>query len=270
MFADTLLRTGLKLSALELEVVMGVTPRGSYCRDTLELSRLLDLYAMLGVPVQATLGYPSAADKAPHGDADQRVGLGWWRDGYSQAAQADWAAAFLSLVLCKPFVRAAYWTHLTDAEPHLFPNCGLVALDGTAKAALSELVRLRAGASEVTLPPRPPPTGGGIACQRRNPRRLSAAGVRSRPMIPENDPALRSFLDVPPASHFPIQNLPFGVFRRDGDEPHIGVAIGEWILDLAALQGAGLSSEPPAAGGGASRLPPLTREARWANTRSTA
>lgn len=58
-------------------------------------------------------------------------------------------------------------------------------------------------------------------------------------MIPENDPALRSFIDVPPESHFPIQNLPFGVFRRDGEQ-HIGVAIGTWIVDLHALDAAGL------------------------------
>lgn len=143
MFADTLLRTGLKLSALELEVVMGVSPRGSYCRDTLELSRLLDMYALLGVPLQATLGYPSSAEKEPQGDPDQRVGLGYWRDGFTPTAQADWTAAFLALVLCKPYVRAAYWTHLADAEPHQFPNCGLLAADGGAKAALAELVRLR-------------------------------------------------------------------------------------------------------------------------------
>ena len=36
LFADTLIRSGLNLAALEIEVVMGVTPRGSYCRDLLE------------------------------------------------------------------------------------------------------------------------------------------------------------------------------------------------------------------------------------------
>src|SRR5437763_14320340 len=58
-------------------------------------------------------------------------------------------------------------------------------------------------------------------------------------MIPENDPALRSFINVPPESRFPIQNLPYGVFRRDG-EPRIGVAIGKWIVDLRALETVGL------------------------------
>ena len=41
-----------------------------------------------------------------------------------------------------------------------------------------------------------------------------------------NDPKLRSFIDVAPDSHFPIQNLPYGVFSaKDGLAPRIGVAI---------------------------------------------
>jgi fumarylacetoacetase len=52
-----------------------------------------------------------------------------------------------------------------------------------------------------------------------------------------HDPSLRSWVES--ANHggdFPIQNLPFGVFRRRGDAGpgRIGVAIGEMILDLAA------------------------------------
>ena len=39
---------------------------------------------------------------------------------------------------------------------------------------------------------------------------------------------------------FPIQNLPFGVFSRNGDSPRCGVAIGDRVLDLAALEEAGL------------------------------
>jgi fumarylacetoacetase len=55
-------------------------------------------------------------------------------------------------------------------------------------------------------------------------------------MNPSNDPALRSFVPAAADSHFPIQNLPYGVFRRRGDSAfHIGVAIGEHILDLTLL-----------------------------------
>ncbi len=143
LFADTLLRTGLKPAALDLEIVMGVTPRGSYCRDPLDLSRLLDLYALLGVPLQVTLGYPSSRAAATDADPDLRVDAGCWKSGFTPETQADWAAAFASLALCKPYVRSVVWTHLTDAEPHHFPNCGLLDARNKPKPALEPLTKLR-------------------------------------------------------------------------------------------------------------------------------
>ncbi|WP_184259117.1 fumarylacetoacetase [Rhodopseudomonas rhenobacensis] len=60
-----------------------------------------------------------------------------------------------------------------------------------------------------------------------------------------NDPSLRSFVTVDPRSDFPIQNLPYGVFSTASQpSPRIGVAIGEFVLDLAALASAGLLDVP--------------------------
>ena len=47
---------------------------------------------------------------------------------------------------------------------------------------------------------------------------------------------LRSFIDVAPDSHFPIQNLPFGVFQPKQAKPRVGVAIGDLIVDLSVLE----------------------------------
>src|SRR3954470_7228586 len=57
-------------------------------------------------------------------------------------------------------------------------------------------------------------------------------------MMPHpNDPSLRSFIPVDPASDFPIQNLPYGVFSAtDGLAPRVGVAIGDYVLDLWELE----------------------------------
>jgi len=49
------------------------------------------------------------------------------------------------------------------------------------------------------------------------------------------DPALRSFVDYDEKSHFPIQNLPFGIFEEQG-HVRAGVRIGEMVLDLALLE----------------------------------
>ncbi len=46
-----------------------------------------------------------------------------------------------------------------------------------------------------------------------------------------------SFIEVQPQSHFPIQNLPYGVFSQGPESrPRVGVAIGDWVLDLAFLE----------------------------------
>ena len=53
-----------------------------------------------------------------------------------------------------------------------------------------------------------------------------------------HDPARRSFVESAnaPGCDFPIQNLPFGVFRPGaGKPPRVGVAIGDRILDVAAV-----------------------------------
>ncbi|MGE0160192.1 MAG: fumarylacetoacetase [Gemmatimonadales bacterium] len=42
-----------------------------------------------------------------------------------------------------------------------------------------------------------------------------------------------------PGCDFPIQNLPFGIFRAGGRGPRVGVAIGSQVLDLAALAESG-------------------------------
>lgn len=54
-------------------------------------------------------------------------------------------------------------------------------------------------------------------------------------MIKANDPALQSWIEIPTNSDFPIQNLPFGIFKTDYLTPVAGVAIGNFVLDLVYL-----------------------------------
>ncbi|HYG02054.1 MAG TPA: fumarylacetoacetase [Chryseosolibacter sp.] len=54
-------------------------------------------------------------------------------------------------------------------------------------------------------------------------------------MLKANDPKLRSWVEVSPGSDFPIQNLPFGIFKTKYLTPVAGVAIGDYVLDLVYL-----------------------------------
>ncbi len=51
-----------------------------------------------------------------------------------------------------------------------------------------------------------------------------------------NDPARKSWIDVPENSDFPIQNIPFGVFLTKDDVITIGTRIGNCAIDMGALQ----------------------------------
>src|SRR5262245_3977668 len=57
-------------------------------------------------------------------------------------------------------------------------------------------------------------------------------------MSPANDPKLTSWVPVPALSDFPVQNLPFGIFRKR-DFCGAGVAIGDHVVDLVLLHSKG-------------------------------
>lgn len=64
-------------------------------------------------------------------------------------------------------------------------------------------------------------------------------------MNPTNDPALVSWVETARGSDFPIQNLPWGIFSCGEKSPRAGVAIGDRVLDVAALADAGLLGDLP-------------------------
>lgn len=46
----------------------------------------------------------------------------------------------------------------------------------------------------------------------------------------------QTWVPVPEGSDFPVQNLPYGVFTPRGSaQARVGVAIGEFVLDLSAV-----------------------------------
>ena len=59
-----------------------------------------------------------------------------------------------------------------------------------------------------------------------------------------------SWIEIPDGSPFGPDNLPLGVFRHGDEEPRVGAAIGDQIIDLAPvasaqmLDGAQLFAEP--------------------------
>ncbi len=58
-------------------------------------------------------------------------------------------------------------------------------------------------------------------------------------------PTAKSWVKVDPDSHFPIQNLPFGMVELGGDQHTLVTRIGDYAVDVIALADEGLISDDP-------------------------
>ena len=140
---DALLRSGVGLAGVNLELAAGYLPRGSAYRDLLEISRLIDAWSVLGVPIHATLACPSSSDDDALAGSEWEVEPRMWAKPIDDEGQADWIDHVLELLLAKPSIAGVSLTHFSDGEPHLFPQAGLLRGDGIPKPALERIMAQR-------------------------------------------------------------------------------------------------------------------------------
>jgi hypothetical protein len=141
--ADSLARAELGLAGVGLEIAPGMSSPGSLMRDLFEFSRLLDLYALINLPLHVTFAFPSAATPDPNSTEGVIVESDQWPVLPDEIVQRDWAARWIALAAAKPFVRSVTWRQATDAVPHLFPHAGLFRPDGSAKPIVEWLKDFR-------------------------------------------------------------------------------------------------------------------------------
>ncbi len=138
-FADALLRFGLGLSGINLEVNFGYRRLGTLPRDLLDFSRLVDTWSRLEVPLHVTISFPGCTDVRSEA-VQQQVWPCPWGDGWSEPAQAEWLDQVVALLMAKPSVVGVFWGRLVDPpDGHPYPGSGLVRPDGTPKPALERL-----------------------------------------------------------------------------------------------------------------------------------
>jgi hypothetical protein len=138
-FADALLRAGLGLSGVMLEINVGYHPIGTLPRDLLEFSRQLDYWSILGVPLFLSLCAPSSGQDDPLAVRPVRV----WPEGWDARAQQSWINRHVPMFLSKSYVEGILWNQLRDGEPHELPHGGLFDLGRVPKPALRQLASLR-------------------------------------------------------------------------------------------------------------------------------
>lgn len=128
-YAESVLNLGLGVDGLGLRLQLGAPSSGQSTRDLMMISSIIDRYAAMERPLHITaVGAPSAPivvaappAKSSAEDDDQVViparqhAAGRWRGPWSEAAQAEWLADVVSILVSKPSVASICWQDLADA-----------------------------------------------------------------------------------------------------------------------------------------------------------
>lgn len=130
VFADTLMRGGYTLSGIELEMLCGEGPRASQPRTLLDSYRLLDLFALLGIPLELAIG--TALGKPAVDLADPPPGT----------CPPNWATdtAFFGLSVSQ--VSSIYWDAWSAAGASRLPGSALWANGAAVGDTLEKLATL--------------------------------------------------------------------------------------------------------------------------------
>ncbi len=143
-FADTLVRGGLGLAGIGLELNLGYWPGGSVMRDPLEISRLVDRWSQLGVPLVLQLSMPSQDSADPLARHHEKPKYCQPFSPFTPTEQAAVVKRLGTLLLAKQPVQALFWNQVRDDSPHDYPLGGLVDMGGKLKPFVAVLAKLRA------------------------------------------------------------------------------------------------------------------------------
>ena len=142
-FADTLVRGELGVAGVGMEINYGYWPGGTLPRDPLEISRQLDRWSQIGVPLIVFLSAPSSTAPDPLARHPARPLANLRSGGVTPAWQHVLLQWLLPLLLAKQQVQALAWDCFLDNQPHEMPSSGLYDSGGHAKPALQTLIELR-------------------------------------------------------------------------------------------------------------------------------
>jgi hypothetical protein len=138
-FADALIRAGLDLAGLMLDINVGYAQGGAFPRHPLELNRQLDLWSLFGLPLWLSFSAPSSSGEDPLAHHQTSLTSSDW----TPETQQTWAARNVPLCLAKPMVQGVFWNQFRDSQPHDFPHGGLFDDQNQAKPSLRTLAAIR-------------------------------------------------------------------------------------------------------------------------------
>ena len=141
-YADALVRADLGVAGFGLEINAGCWPGGGAHRPVFEYGRMIDQWALLGLPLMVLLATPNQDGADTRASAKSAVELITGPEHHDDP-QAHWTETVIPLLLSRNAVQVVLWNQLSDSEPHEFAHAGLFDDQGKAKPALESIRRLR-------------------------------------------------------------------------------------------------------------------------------
>jgi hypothetical protein len=141
-FADVLHRADLGVAGIGLEMNLGYWPGGTLMRDMLEISRQLDRWSYLGLPLLVSLTVPSAAGTDSRAWSKSLVATEQPATVHPQYQQ-EIVEKLIPLLLAKTAIHGVIWNQVFDSDPHPFPHGGLFDPENQSKPALATISGIR-------------------------------------------------------------------------------------------------------------------------------
>jgi GH35 family endo-1,4-beta-xylanase len=141
VYVDMVVQSGINFDVFGLQMRVGKDLSGMLVRDMMQISALLDLFALIGKPVHITeVEVPSKSLEKSKNSKE----VGTWHRDWDESLQAQWIKQFYKIVLSKPFVDTVTYSHLTDDEDNTIHNSGLLTKDLKHKKSFEVLKKIRA------------------------------------------------------------------------------------------------------------------------------
>ncbi len=146
--ADSLLRQGVNVNFVGLDVNLDYWPCGSVIRDPLQWIEMIDLWSQLGLPLIINLRMPTGErmENPPKADGKEKgkgkssaARINEFRSDMSHQQRLHFIEKIIPVLIARPIVHGLVWTQWRDQDDLRYPFGGLVGADGESKKVLDSI-----------------------------------------------------------------------------------------------------------------------------------
>ena len=144
--ADSLLRQGLSISFLGLDINLDYWPNGSALRDPLQWIDLVDIWAQLGMPLVICLRCPFGEPEDSH--PVETASRNQKRSNVTDAQRSEFLSVVLPMLVARPSVHGLVVSQWQDQDDRRYPYAGYVDTQGLIRPLATAIEQVRQAIGE--------------------------------------------------------------------------------------------------------------------------